>query len=255
MRKLLLAVLLIPSFLSSVTLAQDLSVHKRSVGEQEAKPVATNEDYASFRPISSWVGERFVFLAKPYERLRALGYKNFQVGDELHECPSYGKYVGKIAKVVSFQELHDHWEVEFQMEDSGQRVVASAWSGGINGIAPVKDINNARERWLGKTLWYKKGSIRAYSEDTGKSDLIHLAEHSRVKVVDVVAGWEHSTPVRFVLRTSTGEKGYVDLAWSGTNSYEYARKYSDRFEALFLTEDPIKSSGRVQKSSTRSASL
>ncbi len=256
MKKLLLGVLLIPSFLTSVTLAQDLYVQKSSVGEQEAKPVATNEDYSSFRPISSWVGERFVFLAKPYERLRKLGYKNFQVGNELYECPSYSEYVGKTAKVVSFQELHDHWEVEFEMEDGGQRVLASAWSGGINGIAPAEDINNARDRWLGKTLWYKNGSIRAYSEDTEKSDSIHLRKYSRVKVVDVVAGWEHSTPVRFVVQTSTGERGFVDMAWSGTNSYEYARKHSDRFETLFITEDPMKSGRHPKKSSIRpSASL
>ena len=117
MKKFVWSFVPIIGFLATVALAQNLDKLRSVATEQGNISESANKDYSSFRPISSWIGERFVFLEIPHERLRKLGYKNFQVGDELYECPDYRAYVGKITEVVSYEKCHDHWEVEFQMQD------------------------------------------------------------------------------------------------------------------------------------------
>jgi hypothetical protein len=241
MRKLSLCLLIFLSFPAGAALAESSYVGMIPVDNQKLQAVNRSKESSSFRPISSWVGERFIFLPKQMA-LQRFGYPNFQIGDELYKPPSYSEYVGRIAKVVSLQEVCNHWDVELEMEDNGQRVSASARSGGIDGVAPVADIEDARDRWLGKTLWYKKTWLERYNEDTGEVYSVHIRKNSQVKVIDIRAGWKHATPVRFILQTGTGKEGYVDMAWSGTNCYDYDRRYCDTFETSFFTQDPAKSS-------------
>ena len=236
MRELLLSFFILLSFLISTALAE--SPYLRTMSRLQA--TTENGNSSSFRPISSWVGERFVFLPKQ-KTLQRFGYRDFQIGDDLYKCPTYNEYVGRIARVVSSKKVCDHWDVELVIEDNGQRVSATARSGDIEGIALVSDIRAARDRWLGKTLWYRKTWIETYDEDTGETQFVYLEKNSPVKVIHVTAGWNCSTPVRFVLQTPAGEEGYVDIAWSGTNCSESERKYSDNFEASFFIQDPTKS--------------
>jgi hypothetical protein len=239
MKKCSLIILIFLSFAASAALAEGPYVEKISVDNRRLEAITGNKD-SSFRPISSWVGERFVFLPKQ-KALQGFGYQNFQIGDEPYKSPTYNEYVGRIARVVSLQEVCNHWNVELEMEDTGQRVSAPAWSGGVDGVAPVSDIYEACDRWKGKTLWYKKTWLETYNKDTGEVYSVHLRKDSQVRVIDIVAGWKHGTPVRFVLQTATGKEGYVDMAWSGTNCYDYEREYCDRFETLFTTKAPTNS--------------
>lgn len=237
MRELSLSLVIFLSFLVGTALAESPYL----CGISKSKVATKNGDSSLFRPISSWVGERFVFLPKQ-KTLQKFGYHNFRVGDDLYKYPSYNTYVGRIARVVSSKEVCNHCDVELVIEDNGQRISATAKSGDIEGIAPVADIRGAHDRWLGKTLWYRKTWIEKYDEDTGETSSVHLKKNSRVKVIEIIAGWNHRTPVRFVLQTPAGEIGYVDIAWSGTNCCEYKRKYSNSFEASFFTQDPTKPS-------------
>ena len=246
MRKLSLCILIFLSFPAGAALAEGPYLGMIPVDNQKLQAVTRNKDSSSFRPISSWLGKRFIFLPKQ-TTLQRFGYQNFQIGDDLYESPSYNEYVGRIAKVVSLQEVCNHWDVELEMEDNGQRVSASARSGGIDGVAPIADIEDACNRWLGKTLWYKKTWLERYNEDTGEVYSVHIRKNSQVKVIDIRAGWKHATPVRFILQTASGKEGYIDMAWSGTNCYDYDRRYCDTFEASFFTQDPAKSSKLAKK--------
>ena len=246
MRKLSLCILIFLSFPAGAALAEGPYLGMIPVDNQKLQAVTRNKDSSSFRPISSWLGKRFIFLPKQ-TTLQRFGYQNFQIGDDLYESPSYNEYVGRIAKVVSLQEVCNHWDVELEMEDNGQRVSASARSGGIDGVAPVADIEDAHNRWLGKTLWYKKTWLERYNEDTGEVYSVHIRKNSQVKVIDIRAGWKHATPVRFILQTATGKEGYIDMAWSGTNCYDYDRRYCDTFETSFFTQDPAKFSKLAKK--------
>lgn len=242
MRELSLSLVLCLLFLVNTALAE--SPYLCNVSKSQA---ATSKNESSlFRPISSWVGEMFVFLPKQ-KTLQKFGYHNFRIGDDLYKCPTYNKYVGRIARVVSSKEVCNHCDVGLVMEDNGQMVSATARSGEIEGIAPVADIRDARDRWLGKTLWYRGSWIEIYDEDTGEIRSVHLNKNSRVEVIDIIAGWNHQAPVRFVLQTSTGDVGHVDIDWSGTNCCEYKREYSNSFGASFFTQDPTKSNQPSQK--------
>jgi len=236
-------------------LAQSPYVQEVAIGEVKLEPHNRRKSCSPFRPIRSWLGERFVFLPK-HKTLQEFGYRNFHIGDDLYRSPNYSEYVGRIAKVVSVHEWCDHWDVEFEMEDNGERASAVAAGGGIDGIAPIADIEKARAEWLGKTLWYKKAWFERYDENTGVLRPVYLRKNARVKVVDIVCGWSHDEPVRFKLKTTDGEQGHADIAWSGTNSCDYARRHADTFETSFFAQHPG-NSGEVddQPFAQRSASL
>jgi hypothetical protein len=247
--------LLILLYLAGSGLAQSPCIHEVAIAEQKVEPDDSHTSCSSFRPIRSWLGERFVFLPK-HKTLQKFGYRNFHIGDDLYRSPKYGEYVGRIARVVSVHEWCDHWDVEFEMEDNGERVSAIAAGGGIDGIAPIADIERARAEWLGKTLWHKKAWLERYDEDTGAVRPVYLKKNARVKVVDIVAGWSHDEPVRFKLITTDGKQGHTDIAWSGTNSCDYTRAHAETFETSFFAQHPGNSGeGDHQPFARRSASL
>jgi hypothetical protein len=221
------------SFPTDLVVAAELYAYNREFSGASGRPLSVDQEVGSFRPVSSWAGERFVFLAIPNKRLRGLAYKHFQVGRKLHEYPNYDEYVGRIAKVVAVERCYDHWTVEFKALDSGDSLVASARSGGIAGMAPLRDINDARHRWSGRTLLYKKDTILTYGDSAGQAKSIRIKKNSPVKVLNVVAGWDNNAPVRFIVELPSGERGFADVIWSGTNSYVSARKYFAKFETLF----------------------
>ncbi|MEP7336183.1 MAG: hypothetical protein ABI977_00335, partial [Acidobacteriota bacterium] len=106
-------------------------------------------------------------------------------------------------------------------------------------MALFDDIHNASQHWLGKTLWCKEGRLSIYDEQTGAVSFITIKKYSPLKIVDVVAGWNEEKPVRFLLETADGKRGFVDLNLSGTNVFKEVRHLS-HFEHCFITEDPRK---------------
>jgi len=195
------------------------------------------EDPFVFLPISSWVGERFVFLPMNAS-VREFGYSSFKGGEGRYGRPEYDKYVGRIAKVVSVVDRRfGTWNVEFEIKDDGRRLTATAYGGSIHNIALVADADNAGEKWLGKTLWYSGASIATYDEDTEKFGGIKVKKYSPVKVVGITLGWYNSSPVKFVLQTASGKIGFVDLNLSGTNVSEKLRGYNT-FESYFAIQNP-----------------
>ena len=78
-----------------------------------------------------------------------------------------------------------------------------------------------------------------YNKHARTIETIQIEQRSPVEVIDVVPSWDHNTPVRFIVKTAAGVLGYVDMAWSGTNSYSYSRKYAYRFEDLFFRKSSV----------------
>lgn len=235
------AVLLCMSFLGS-SFAQeyreDAERYSKIVGTQKENPVLS-----AACPLNAWLGKRFVFLPKPTKAPLGPPYGHFQTGGRLFTYPEYEDYVGKMVKAVQVRQVHDRWEVKFEVSGSREMISATTWSGGISGIAPLKDIREARERWMGKTLWLKKGKMRLYHDAVGKNGWIQVGPGAPLKVVNVIPGNDHNTPVRFILKTYTGQSGYVDVAWSRTNVYPAAWQYCEKFSTVFQTHDPSKTVG------------
>jgi len=205
------------------------------VAEQSEGEIETEDPFV-FRPISSWVGERFVFLPNPAS-LQEYGYQSFKGGEGKYGHPEYNAYVGRVAEVVALSKRGMTWDIEFEMEDDGRRLKATAHTDSIHDIALVADIDNARDKWEGTTLWYSKASIATYNEETEEFGKIELKKYSPVKVVEIVAGWYNSNPVRFILQATSGEVGFDDVNLSGTNVSETLRG-NHRFEDLFSVQNP-----------------
>jgi hypothetical protein len=66
---------------------------------------------------------------------------------------------------------------------------------------------------------------------------VKIKKYSAMKVIDIVAGWHGAAPIRFILQTSEGSTGFVDINPSGTNSPIDAM-VAVSFNRHFLTEDP-----------------
>ena len=236
MKKLLLSFLMFLVLQPNILFGQNPYIREGSIGKQKVASDIVKKDTFSFRPISSWIGERFIFLPST-KSLQKYGYQSFKGGDGRHGHPSYNKYVGRIAKVVSVNKRNSRWDVQFEMEDNGHRLTATAYLENIHDIAPIADIDNARSRWIGKTLWYADNKISTYNEDTGKFGSIKVRRYSPVKVIDIVIGWYNYLPIRFILQTSSGEEGFEDINLSGTNIPNGLRD-NNKFEESFLTQDP-----------------
>lgn len=219
-------------FISSSLIAQTNNpyVRKGSLGKRVTQENTVSNGAFVFKPISQWAGERFIFLPQS-KKLQGYGYQSFHV--------DYDEYVGRIAKVISVDESNYLPKIQFQMEDNGKELSATAYSESINGIAPIADIDSARSRWLNKTLWFKNKELVLYDEEKDKFLSLKVKKYSPVKVVDIVAGWYNDSPVRFILQTQSGDEGFIDLNLSGTNVSEILRGYS-HFDEELLTNDPRK---------------
>lgn len=213
----------------NVIYAQNPYIREGSIGKNTTPDVIKNDSFP-FRPISSWIGERFIFLPRS-KSTQKYGYQSFK------GSPSYDKYVGRIAKVISVKERTGLWDINFEMEDNGHKLTATAYTESIDDIAPVADIDSARSKWLGKTLWLVKNKLDTYNEDIEEFGSVKLKKYSPVKVIDIVCGWYNHIPVRFILKTSTGEEGFEDINLSGTNVSAILRD-NGKFEDYFFTQDP-----------------
>jgi hypothetical protein len=206
-------------------------------GKKAGDPVEPAPNVAalfSFVPITSWVGQRFIFLPGPKASENGT-YDDFS-GKIVRK-----QYQGRVAKVISVSDFSGRAHLEFEMEDTQERLRAKTLPNkeSIKGIAPIDDISNARSRWVGKTLWCMLPRLSTYDEQNDLMGSITVKRYSPVRVVDVVAGWDEEKPARFLLETADSKRGFLDLNLSGTNVFKDVR-HLFRMEHHFLTEDPRK---------------
>jgi hypothetical protein len=187
-----------------------------------------------FRPMSSWVGERFIFLTST-KKLRHYGYQLFDNGLD------YASHVGRIIRVTSVEDGYIPI-VHFKFEDNGDETSSKAFGGRSKGesireIGSVADIDSARARWLGKTLWYSHRYLETHDTDAETFGKFKVKKYSPVTVMNIVAGWITEAPVEFIVQTADGKQGLVDIDLTGTNVSAQLRKYS-HFEDYFYEQDP-----------------
>jgi hypothetical protein len=194
--------------------------------QQEYKPF----DYI---PIENWVGHKFLILPSISKKGEHLGFR-----DSNGAHPSKAEIVGKICTVTKVTGERFK-EVTFKMDDSGEIYIANAYNDTINDIVLLADLENARSKWLGKTLWFVDTEIKTFDSDTNDYGSIAVKRNSPLKVVNIVAGWDSDAPIWFILQTLSGEEGFINIHVSDTNVSESFRDIC-RFEDYFLEEDPRK---------------
>jgi hypothetical protein len=214
---------------------QNLSVEKKAVDEPVKVPeVIDLSTLFPYRPMGSWKDQRFIFLPAPkaseeslYEDFSSkLIRKNFQ---------------GKIVRVIEVSDFGGRIHLEFEVEETRELLRARTLpkKETIKGLALVEDLEIARREWAGKTLWCRQIMLATYDDQNDLAGNLQIKRYSAVKVIDVLPGWDEEKPVRFLLETGNGKRGFLDVNLSGTNVFAEVR-HLHRFENSFFMEDPKK---------------
>jgi len=167
--------------------------------------------------LSAWSGETFVLLPKP-AKAQQYGYRSFD------PALPYAEWVGKQLKVKSV-EAGEPATIVFVAPD-GSLLHAEAYNGTVHDIASVRELDEARQQYAGKTLTLRVAQLLTtqHAIDVGKG--------TRVKVKEIVAGDLDYEPFRFVLTTPDGREGFLDVQLTGTNVSPKLRGI-DTFSQLF----------------------
>lgn len=222
---------------TGVAFAENSYVKTGSIGKAKEEKVELTKDQLAFRPMKDWIGEKFIFLPMSVGS-QQYGYQGIEGGNGKYGHPTYEECVGRIGKVIKTTEgMSD--VVSIQMEDNGHIYTAKGYSSSIMGIAPVLDLDFARNKWIGKTLYNRQGYLVTYDENTDKINTIKIKKYSPVKVLDIVAGWHEHQPIRFILQSTPEKVGYLDIDISGTNVSQILQNLNG-FEKYFLNDDPRK---------------
>lgn len=207
-----------------------------------SKTSATRKPF-TFIPLDQWKGHRFIFLPQS-RKLQKHGYQNVAPGRESEsslDAVPYEELVGRIGVVTEVTRSDGEIRgVLLRMEDNESVYhCASHDRETVDNLALVADLDDARARWLGKTLWVRSPDLSTYSEKTDDFKDTALARYSPVKVVDIVAGWYEHQPVRFILRSAAGNEGFQDVYISKTNVSVLLQEYN-HFRDCFFEQDPRK---------------
>jgi len=183
---------------------------RKSVGKfkkKDKKEIVVNKEKDLFpcRPVSSWVGERLIFL--PMKKSLQRDYDGFLYDENGQRLLlDYNKFVGRIAQVIS---VDQEFNVKLKMENNSKIIILRCFKDDacVENIALAADIDNARKKWLGKTLFNRSIlTLNIYNVNTGIRGYFEVKKNTPLKVIDIVAGWEWFRPVRFILQTSSGKE-------------------------------------------------
>lgn len=213
------------------------NITSKKMADDSAQPVAPlpiDTSLYPYLPVDSWVGRRFVFLPGPRSSEND-SYDDFS-GKLIRK-----NYQGRVARIISASEFSGRFHFELEMEDTQERLRARTLPGkeSLKGIALIDDLSNARSQWAGKTLWCRQPRLSTYDEQNDQTGAIAVKRYSPLKVVEIVAGWDEEKPVRFLLETAEGKRGFLDLNMSGTNVFKEVRSLY-QMDYYFLVEDPHK---------------
>lgn len=206
--------------------------------------------------IQNWKGHNFTFL--PLSAIQNPGYEIFTEeqgaqgfqGDRSVRIP-YTSHVGKevtINNVVAAEVIDKQQEyvVHMTVNDTGEKLVGHSMRGQLAGLVLTSDLINAREQFLGKTVYPKFRELSGlYVPDAPMPAAVALKIGSPVTVVDVYAGSQSQEPIWLVVSVD-GQKAVLPITYSLTNSpiktWEQDAPWKD---ALFM-EDPRSSLGGSQ---------
>lgn len=235
MRRAILLALALTTLVPALSVAQSGYV-RDSVGSRKTSAAKSGPSLYNL-PFDRWRGEKLVFAPKS-RGLREYGYN-------LVEPEQPYALVGEVVTVTDVERGPDGYIIRMVTGDGAlisTRLLDSPFDDiSISDLAPLRDIEWARQRWLGKQVWLKPSPYRVelmtYDAETDKWDSISVKNATAVTVIDVVASNEVHAPVRMIMRTKDGDEGYVDVSVfdAPPNSLLNAGAHFDRH---FFETDP-----------------
>ncbi len=188
-----------------------------------------------YRSIMQCIGEKFICLPKPVG-LQLYGYSNLRTKKK----PLHGvKYSDYVFQLITLNGFEDDYAVF--TDARGKKLYSQLFNSlddlQIESVAPVAEIDSARSLYLGKTLWLKKDFLNVYHPETDKFSRLDVPRLSRVKVVEVLAGFYEFEPVMFTLETDDHRRGYIACTLSGTNVFKSMASHCS-FNDCFFESNP-----------------
>jgi len=181
-------------------------------------------------------GERIIFLHDaPYGKRRWDGFSGFGLGKQgLPEgSPSveYSTLAGRIGFVEEARDLGTRFLFIIRMEDTGEYfssfiypplnlgspVMMDRAAIHLPGVARILDVEEARSRWIGNLFILNVNDLQVLNPETGEPFSFFIGKDTPVRVVDVIPGWDERYPVRVVVSTAQGVRGFFDVHTSRFN--------------------------------------
>ena len=180
-----------------------------------------------------WQGMAFIVLRKQ-EFVRQLGYELYlckkkecdtaQI-DPVWELDNHRirceKLAGETLLVEMVEPDGDEWTVTFLHESTNQKIFACTRQQTVPEIAPVEDLEGAKRRWLGKTVFSKRGIISAFGTNSSTSLTgLRVNIQDSLTVVDVRWGMTPLPvkPIWLMVASKGGKKGFIPVRFSWTNT-------------------------------------
>jgi len=208
-----------------------------SVGAAPASESAANVK------IEQWKGQNFTFISMPADK-QGMGYEIFTEkqadqgfqGDSSVRIP-YAQHVGKqvtVTDIVPFAAGGNQQEymVHMRVNDTGEKLLGRSMRGQVAGLVKTSDLDNARQQFLGKTIYPK------FRELTGiTSQTVAVMIGSPVTVVDVYAGNQPQEPIWLIVSVN-GEKAILPINYSWTNIPIESWTRTPPWQNYLFAEDP-----------------
>lgn len=180
------------------------------------------------------IGQVFIFMPKLPKQQKD-GYLFGEVN--LSRRLPYENYVGKMVKIVSFNsDLDGNEHYGGQTEETGELIVMMSGKDEVKlpGLALKRDVDQAREKFIGKKVWLKDHRVYTYNEETDEMTPHFKPRFAEFTVQNVVLG-TRIAPVRFILEDAGGEVYFYDIYMSRSNTWGAA---SDLFDYTFYEKNP-----------------
>jgi hypothetical protein len=208
--------------------------------------------------IEQWTGYSFTFLALTADK-QAAGYEIFTEdqaaqglqGDRSARL-SYAEHVGKqatVTEIVPFAVGNNKQEymVHMTVNDTGEKLLGRSTRGQLEGLVLTSDLNNARQQFLGKTVYPKFRELSGLSVPGWNTmpASVSTTIGGPVTVVDVYAGNQSQEPIWLIVSVN-GEKAILPIAYSWTNLPIQSWTNTAPWQEALFTEDPRISLGWSQ---------
>src|SRR5690625_1992955 len=159
-------------------------------------------------PVVCWDGEAVVFL--PAERGSVSRREDLE----------FARRAGSIVDIVSVEVRDGRYRIVLRDRADGRELSRNVGSDDttLRGTALVRDIEAARELYLGDTLHVRRTSLNTYDPSVHRLRSFEVEFDARVSIQDIVVGWDTDRPLRVVVQTEDGQEGFVDVAWRQKNN-------------------------------------
>lgn len=211
-----------------------------SVGAEAATDPGTNV------AIEQWTGHSFTFLPLAADKQGA-GYEIFteEQGDGSAPIP-YATHVGKqvtVTAIVPFAAGYNQEEymVHMQVNDTGEKLLGHSMRGQLAGMVLTADLTNARQQFLGKTIYPKFRELVGIT-----SQSVSMMIGAPVTVVDVYAGNQTQEPIWLIVSVN-GEKAILPITYSWTNNSIQSWTHTAPWNNALFMENPRISLGGSQE--------